>query len=125
MDDLDVTELVPHRRKFKEIAAGQGVKRTYLPYVVEALVSALKQYPILNAYIDEGTEEIVQKHYYNVGIAADTEQGLLVPVVKNADRKSIFSISSEIGELAEKARSGRLTSKEMQGASSTIRSEEQ
>lgn len=120
MDDVDVTELVAHRRKFKEIAAEQDVKLTYLPYVVKALVSALKQYPILNAYIDEETEEIVQKHYYNVGIAADTEQGLLVPVVKNADRKSIFSISSEIGELAEKARSGRLTSKEMQGASSTI-----
>src|SRR5690625_1016869 len=120
LDDVDVTELVAHRRKFKEIAAEQDVKLTYLPYVVKALVSALKQYPILNAYIDEETEEIVQKHYYNVGIAADTEQGLLVPVVKNADRKSIFSISSEIGELAEKARSGRLTSKEMQGASSTI-----
>jgi len=120
LDDVDVTELVAHRRKFKEIAAEQDVKLTYLPYVVKALVSALKQYPILNAYIDEETEEIVQKHYYNVGIAADTEQGLLVPVVKHADRKSIFSISSEIGELADKARNGKLTSNEMQGASSTI-----
>src|SRR5699024_7407645 len=107
MDDVDVTELVAHRRKFKEVAAAQDIKLTYLPYVVKALVSALKQFPILNASIDDETEEIVQKHYYNVGIAADTERGLLVPVVKNADRKSIFEISTEISELAVKARDGK------------------
>lgn len=120
MDEVDVTELVAHRKKFKQAAIDQGIKLTYLPYVVKALVSALKQYPILNASIDDATEEIVQKHYYNVGIAADTDKGLLVPVVKNADRKSIFAISAEINELAEKARSGKLAPDEMKGASSTI-----
>ncbi|SET29190.1 pyruvate dehydrogenase E2 component (dihydrolipoamide acetyltransferase) [Oceanobacillus limi] len=120
LDEVDVSELVAHRKKFKAVAAEQEIKLTYLPYVVKALVSALKQYPILNASIDDATDEIVQKHYYNVGIAADTEKGLLVPVVKDADRKSIFTISSEINELADKARSGKLSPEEMKGASSTI-----
>lgn len=120
MDDVDVTELVAHRRKFKEVAVEQDIKLTYLPYVVKALVSALKQFPIVNASLDDETEEIVQKHYYNIGIAADTDQGLLVPVVKNADRKSIFEISSEINELAVKAREGKLAPNEMKGGSSTI-----
>lgn len=120
MDEVDVTELVAHRKKFKEVAAEQGIKLTYLPYVVKALVSASKKYPIINASIDDETDEIVYKHYYNVGIAADTERGLLVPVVKNADRKSIFEISREINELAEKARDGKLKPDEMKGASNTI-----
>jgi pyruvate dehydrogenase E2 component (dihydrolipoamide acetyltransferase) len=120
MDEVDVTALVAHRKKFKQVGLDQGIKLTYLPYVVKAIVSALKQYPILNASIDDATEEIVQKHYYNIGIAADTDKGLLVPVVKNADRKSIFAISAEINELADKARNGKLAPDEMKGASSTI-----
>lgn len=120
MDEVDVTELVSHRKKFKEIAAEQEIKLTYLPYVAKALVSASKKYPILNAAVDDETDEIVHKHYYNIGIAADTERGLLVPVVKGADHKSIFEISKEINELAEKARSGTLKADEMKGASNTI-----
>lgn len=120
MDDVDVTELVAHRKRFKAVAAEQEIKLTYLPYVVKALVSALKNYPILNAAVDDDSNEIVHKHYYNIGIAADTDKGLLVPVVKDADRKSIFAISKEINELADKARSGKLASEEMKGASSTI-----
>lgn len=120
MDEVDVTELVSHRKRFKEVAAEQEIKLTYLPYVAKALVSASKNYPILNAAVDDETEEIVHKHYYNIGIAADTDRGLLVPVVKNADRKSIFAISKEINELAEKARGGTLTADEMKGASNTI-----
>ncbi|GGP14642.1 dihydrolipoamide acetyltransferase family protein [Oceanobacillus neutriphilus] len=120
MDEVDVTELVAHRKKFKAVAAEQEIKLTYLPYVVKALVSATKKFPIFNSYIDEETDEIVQKHYYNIGIAADTERGLLVPVVKDADKKSIFQISSEINELAVKARDGKLKPDEMKGASNTI-----
>ncbi len=120
LDEVDVTELVAHRKKFKAVAEEQDIKLTYLPYVVKALVSALKKYPILNAAVDDETDEIVHKHYYNIGIAADTDKGLLVPVVKDADRKSIFDISEEVGELANKARTGKLTSEEMSGASSTI-----
>src|SRR5699024_7742603 len=120
LDEVDVTELVAHRKKFKEVAAEQDIKLTYLPYVAKALVSALKKHPILNAAVDDETEEIVHKHYYNIGIAADTDKGLLVPVVKDADRKSIFNISEEVGELANKARTGKLTTEEMSGASCTI-----
>ncbi|MBP1948750.1 dihydrolipoamide acetyltransferase family protein [Virgibacillus litoralis] len=120
MDEVDVTELVAHRKKFKAVAAEQDIKLTYLPYVAKALVSASKKYPILNAAVDDETDEIIHKHYYNIGIAADTDKGLLVPVVKDADRKSIFTISQEINELAEKARSGKLASDEMKGASNTI-----
>jgi len=120
MDEIDVTKLVAHRQKFKGIAAEKGIKLTFLPYVVKALTSALREYPVLNTSIDDENSEIVQKHYYNIGIAADTEKGLLVPVVKNADRKSVFSISNEINELASKAREGKLAPNEMKGASCTI-----
>ncbi|MCJ1656626.1 dihydrolipoamide acetyltransferase family protein [Staphylococcus sp. NRL 16/872] len=120
MDEIDVQDLWDHRKKFKEVAAEQGIKLTFLPYVVKALVSALKKYPALNTSFNEEAGEIVHKHYWNIGIAADTERGLLVPVVKNADRKSIFQISDEINELAVKARDGKLTSEEMKGASCTI-----
>ncbi|UXS74952.1 dihydrolipoamide acetyltransferase family protein [Staphylococcus chromogenes] len=120
MDEIDVQELWDHRKKFKEIAAEQGTKLTFLPYVVKALVSALKKYPALNTSFNEEAGEVVHKHYWNIGIAADTERGLLVPVVKHADRKSIFQISDEINELAVKARDGKLTSEEMKGATCTI-----
>lgn len=120
MDDVDVTELVAHRKKFKDIAAEKGVKLTYLPYVVKALVSTLREFPEFNRSLDDATQEIIQKHYYNIGIAADTEKGLLVPVIKHADRKSIFAVSNEINELATKARDGKLAPHEMKGASISI-----
>ncbi|PLT34360.1 dihydrolipoamide acetyltransferase family protein [Bacillus sp. V5-8f] len=120
MDEVDVTKLVAHRKKFKEIAAAKGIKLTFLPYVVKALTSALREFPALNTSIDDAASEIIQKHYYNIGIAADTEKGLLVPVVKDADRKSTFAISNEINELAGKARDGKLAPDEMKGASCTI-----
>ncbi|WP_462409110.1 dihydrolipoamide acetyltransferase family protein [Neobacillus sp. Marseille-QA0830] len=120
MDEIDVTKLVAHRKKFKEVAAAKGIKLTFLPYVVKALTSALREFPVLNTSLDDATNEIIHKHYYNIGIAADTEKGLLVPVVKDADRKSVFTISNEINELAGKAREGKLAPNEMKGASCTI-----
>ena len=120
MDEIDVQKLWDHRKAYKSVAEEQGIKLTFLPYVVKALVSALKKYPALNTSIDDETMEIIQKHYYNIGIAADTEKGLLVPVVKNADRKSMFAISDEINQLAAKARDGKLSSDEMKGATCTI-----
>ncbi|MEK3887120.1 dihydrolipoamide acetyltransferase family protein [Bacillus sp. FSL K6-3431] len=120
MDEIEVSALVAHRKKFKEIAAQKDIKLTFLPYIVKALVSALREFPILNTSIDDDAGEIVQKHYYNIGIAADTEKGLLVPVVKRADTKSVFAISQEINELGAKARDGKLAPNEMKGASCTI-----
>lgn len=120
MDEVDVTKLVAHRNKYKEIASERGIKLTFLPYVVKALTSTLREYPILNTSLDEVNEEIVQKHYYHIGIAVDTEKGLFVPVIRDADKKSMFAISQEINELAVTAREGRLTSADMGSASSTI-----
>ena len=120
MDEVDVTGLVEHRKRYKPIAEEQGIKLTFLPYVVKALISAGKKYPIINAAIDDETEEIVHKHYFNVGIAADTERGLVVPVIKHADKKNLFELSKEINELADKARNGKLSAEEMRGASFTI-----
>ncbi|MBB5179037.1 pyruvate dehydrogenase E2 component (dihydrolipoamide acetyltransferase) [Planomicrobium koreense] len=120
MDEVDVTELVAHRKKFKDIAAEKEIKLTYLPYVVKALVSTLREFPALNTSFDDETSEVIQKHYFNIGIAADTEKGLLVPVIKNADRKSVFAISDEINGLATKARDGKLSPAEMKGASCSI-----
>lgn len=120
MDEVDVTALVAHRKKFKDIAAEKGVKLTYLPYVVKALISTLREFPEFNRSLDDATQEIIQKHYYNIGIAADTEKGLLVPVIKHADRKSVFAVSNEINDLATKAREGKLAPHEMKGASMSI-----
>ncbi|MFZ4450304.1 dihydrolipoamide acetyltransferase family protein [Salibacterium aidingense] len=120
LDEVDVENLVANRKKFKPVAAEKDIKLTYLPYVVKALTSAIREYPVLNASIDDENEEIVYKKYFNIGIAADTEQGLVVPVVKEADRKSIFMLADEINELAGKARDGKLSSEEMKGGSATI-----
>jgi len=120
MDEVDVTKMVEHRKAFKQEAADQGYKLTYLPYIVKALVAALREYPTLNASIDDENQEIVYKHYYNIGIATDTEAGLVVPVIKEADRKSMYQMASEIAEYATKAREGKLTVAEMSGGTSTI-----
>lgn len=120
LDEVDVSELVAHRKKFKDIAAEKDIKLTYLPYIVKALVSTLREFPDFNTSYDDETEELIHKHYYNIGIAADTDRGLLVPVIKHADRKSIFAISKEISELAVKARDGKLSAAEMSGASTSI-----
>jgi pyruvate dehydrogenase E2 component (dihydrolipoamide acetyltransferase) len=120
MDEIEVSALVAHRKEYKAIAAEQGTKLTYLPYVVKALTAALRKFPALNASIDDANDEIVYKNYFNIGIAADTEHGLFVPVVKDADRKSIFALADEINELAVKARDGKLSGAEMKGGSATI-----
>ncbi|WP_017548402.1 dihydrolipoamide acetyltransferase family protein [Salinicoccus carnicancri] len=120
LDEVEVEALWNHRKRFKDVAAEQGVKLTFLPYVVKALVSMLKKFPEMNTSIDNETFEVIQKHYYNVGIAADTEKGLVVPVVKDADKKSMFEISDEINQLAGKARDGKLSGEEMKGGSMTI-----
>ncbi|EPE61806.1 dihydrolipoyllysine-residue acetyltransferase component of pyruvate dehydrogenase complex [Exiguobacterium sp. S17] len=120
MDEVDVTKLVALRKEFKQVAADQGVKLTYLPFVVKALTAAAKAYPAINASIDDVNEEIVYKNYYNIGIAADTDNGLVVPVVKDADRKSVYALANNINELAGKAREGKLAGGDMKGGSITI-----
>ncbi|MFD1586735.1 2-oxo acid dehydrogenase subunit E2 [Halorientalis brevis] len=119
-DSVDVTPLVEARAELKERAADRGVSLSYLPFVIKAVVAALKEYPILNSQLDEANEEIVQKGYYNVGVATATEAGLMVPVVQNADRKPLLQVASEANELAQKARDRSIAREEMQGGTFTI-----
>src|SRR5690625_1110832 len=88
MEEVDVSDLVDQRNKFKQIAAEQDINSTVLAYVVKGLSSGSEKYPILNAMVDEDTNEIFYKHYYNVGIAAETDEGLFVAVLEDADRKA-------------------------------------
>ncbi|QSF42614.1 2-oxo acid dehydrogenase subunit E2 [Paenibacillus tianjinensis] len=120
MDEVDVTELVAFRARMKPVAEKKGVKVTYLPFIVKALVAASRQFPALNAMIDETTNEIVYKKYYNIGIATDTDNGLIVPVIKDADRKSIWMIASAITDLAVRGRDGKLAPNEMKGSTISI-----
>jgi pyruvate dehydrogenase E2 component (dihydrolipoamide acetyltransferase) len=120
MDEVDVTELVAFRTRIKPLAEKKGVKVTYLPFIVKALVAASRQFPALNAMIDEEAGEIVYKKYYNIGIATDTPTGLIVPVIKDADRKSIWMIASSITDLAVRGRDGKLSPTEMRGSTISI-----
>lgn len=120
MDEVDVTELVAFRTRMKPIAEKKGTKVTYLPFIVKALVAACRQFPALNAMIDEENNEIVYKKYYNIGIATDTDNGLIVPVIKDADRKSIWMIADSIRDLASRGREGKLGPNEMKGSTISI-----
>jgi len=120
MDEANVTELYKTRAKVKAIGAGYGVKVTYLPFIIKALIATMREFPMFNSSIDDEAEEIVYKKYYNIGFAADTPQGLLVPVIKNADQKTILELSAEITDLSGRAREGKLSLDEMKGACLTI-----
>lgn len=120
MDEVDVTELVAFRTRMKPVAEKKGTKVTYLPFIVKALVAACRQFPALNAMIDEENNEIVYKKYYNIGIATDTDNGLIVPVIKDADRKSIWMIADSIRDLAGRGREGKLSPNEMKGSTISI-----
>lgn len=120
MDEVDVTELVAFRTRMKPIAEKKGIKVTYLPFIVKALVAASRQFPALNASIDEENNEIVYKKHYDIGIATDTDNGLIVPVIKDADRKSIWMIADAIRDLAARGRDGKLSASEMKGSTISI-----
>ncbi|WP_018755647.1 dihydrolipoamide acetyltransferase family protein [Paenibacillus terrigena] len=120
MDEVDVTELVAFRTRMKPVFEKKGVKVTYLPFIVKALVAACRQFPAMNAMIDEANNEIVYKKYYNIGIATDTDNGLIVPVIKDADRRNIWTVASDIKDLATRGRDGKLGPNELKGSTITI-----
>ncbi|MBP3963370.1 dihydrolipoamide acetyltransferase family protein [Paenibacillus lignilyticus] len=120
MDEVDVTALVELRTKAKPIAEKKGVKLTYLPFIVKALVAACRQFPIMNATLDEEKQEIVYKKYYNIGIATDTDNGLIVPVIQDADRKNVWMVADAIKDLATRGRDGKLTASELRGSTISI-----
>jgi pyruvate dehydrogenase E2 component (dihydrolipoamide acetyltransferase) len=122
VEECDVGRLKDLRARLTEPAAALGVKLSFLPFVVKAVVAALKKHRILNSTLDETTNEIVFRHYYNVGIATATEAGLMVPVVKDADRRSILDIAREIERLSSEARAGRCKLDDLQGSTFTVTS---
>lgn len=119
-DSVEVSQLVAHRQQFKAQAAEQGIHLTYLAYVVKALAATAKKFPEINASLDMTTQEIVYHDEVNMGIAVNAPSGLFVPVVAQADRKSIFQIAKEIAILADAVRDGSISPKQMQGSTMTI-----
>jgi len=120
MEEARVDQLVTMRTQAKEHAEKYGVKVTYLPFVMKAVIATCREFPMFNASMDDAAAEIVYKKYFNMGFAADTPNGLMVPVVKNADFKTVLQISQEIQQLAGKAREGKLSLEDMKGATITI-----
>jgi pyruvate dehydrogenase E2 component (dihydrolipoamide acetyltransferase) len=120
MDEIDVTELVQFRQNAKTLAAQEDVKLTYLAFFIKAVISGLKAYPGLNASLDEVAEEIVYKQFYNIGLAVDTPDGLMVPVIKDADRMTLMEIAKKIEDLSTRAREKTLKLEDLTGGSFTI-----
>jgi pyruvate dehydrogenase E2 component (dihydrolipoamide acetyltransferase) len=121
-DEADITDLEALRQALKPEAAAQGVKLTPLTFVVAACVRALQEFPGFNASLDESGQNLVFKKYFNLGFAADTPQGLMVPVIRDADRKDIYAIARDLAALSERARSGKLAAADMQGGCFTVSS---
>jgi pyruvate/2-oxoglutarate dehydrogenase complex dihydrolipoamide acyltransferase (E2) component len=119
-DDADVTELEKIRQASKADYAAAGVKLTSMPFVIKSVAQALRGNPLLNAVIDLESGQIVYKQYYNIGVAVDTDRGLVVPSLRNADQLTISEIAREVSALADRVRSGRFDPKETQGSTFTI-----
>jgi|FaiFalFF_MnMetaG_3_1042247.scaffolds.fasta_scaffold05923_2 pyruvate dehydrogenase E2 component (dihydrolipoamide acetyltransferase) len=122
VEEVDMTELVRWREQMKPIAEAQGVRLTYLPFIIKAVVIGLKRFPVINASLDEEKEEIVLKKYYHIGIAVQTDQGLTVPVIHDADKRSLLDLAREVERLSKAAREGRLALHEVRGSTFTITS---
>ncbi len=120
VEEVDMTEIVKLRMSVAEESRRRNVKLTYLPFIMKGLIPALVEFPYLNSSLDEGGQEIVLKGDYNFGIATDTEQGLMVPVIKQADRKSIWELAQEITLLSDKVRSGKAAIEDLRGGTFTL-----
>lgn len=119
-DEVDVTELVVLRQRSKEAAAVEGVNVTLLPFVIKAVVAALRQHPHLNATLEDSLRQIILKRYYHLGIATDTPDGLIVPVIRDADRKNILALATELQQLTLSARQRRIALADLRGGTFTI-----
>lgn len=122
MDEADITDLEEARTKLKGKAAKEGIKLTPLAFVLRACVKALQEFPNVNSSLDPSGQNLVLKKYIHLGFAADTPNGLVVPVIRDADRKDVYEIARDLAALSEKARAGKLSAAEMQGASFTVSS---
>jgi pyruvate dehydrogenase E2 component (dihydrolipoamide acetyltransferase) len=119
-DDADFTRLNELRKKYAPAYEKKGAKLTLTPLVLKALVETLKKHPIFNSSLDEIAQEVVFKEYFHIGIAVDTEQGLIVPVIRDADKKSVLDLAKELEQLAQKARDRKVTAEEMKGGTFTV-----
>ncbi|GIW21962.1 MAG: dihydrolipoyllysine-residue acetyltransferase component of pyruvate dehydrogenase complex [Candidatus Sericytochromatia bacterium] len=119
-DELDVTELVNLRNELKEIALKQDIKLTYLPFIIKAVIYSLKEFPVLNSTLDEENNQLILKKYYNIGFAVATTEGLIVPVIKDADKKSILELAKEIQVLSQETRTGKVSLENLKGGTFTI-----
>jgi pyruvate dehydrogenase E2 component (dihydrolipoamide acetyltransferase) len=120
VEEVDVTELVSLREKAKAIGAESDVKVTFMPFIMKATALALAKYPELNGHLDEAAQELVNYHYVNLGIAMDTSNGLIVPVVKEVQAKGILQLAQELGELADRTRAGKVKPEELKGSTFSI-----
>ena len=122
VEECDVTKLKELRARLRPAAEKSGVKLTFLPFFVKAVVAALKKHPSLNSAFDEATQEIVERRTYHLGIASATEAGLIVPVVRNADRKSVLDIARNIADLGADTKAGKVKPEDLTGSTFTITS---
>ncbi len=120
IEELDVTDLVKFKKEQKEIARENGISLTYMPFIIKALTLALKEFPMFNASYDEKNGELILKKYYNIGIATDTPDGLMVPVIKNTDKKGIFQIAKELAQTSEEARKRTISIDKLQDGTISI-----
>ena len=121
-DEADITDLEKFRKENKNEAAKKGVNLTPLVFVMKAVVASLKMFPELNSSLSEDKQHLIMKSYYNIGVAVDTPNGLMVPVIKDVDKKGFFEIAAELGEISVRARNGALTAKDLQGGTFSISS---
>ncbi len=121
-DEADITELEDFRKENKAMAAQRGVNLTPLVFIIKAVVASLKMFPEFNASLSEDKESLILKNYYNIGVAVDTPNGLMVPVIKDVDKKGFIELAGELGEISQRARDGALTAKDLQGGTFSISS---
>jgi pyruvate dehydrogenase E2 component (dihydrolipoamide acetyltransferase) len=120
LDEVDVTELDDLRKRTQDHPRDRGTHLTLLPFVMKATVAALKRFPVLNASLDEDRQELILKRYYHLGIAMDTERGLIVPVIRDVDRKSIVELALELADKIQRTREGKISLEELRGSSFTL-----
>ncbi|MBP7843424.1 MAG: 2-oxo acid dehydrogenase subunit E2 [Proteobacteria bacterium] len=124
VDEFECSDLIKFREQAKEVAESYGIKFSYLPFVIKAVVAALKEFPIVNSTLEDTAngQELVYKKFYHIGFAVATDEGLIVPVIKHADQKSLLQIAKELVELSDKVRAGKATADELKGSTFTITS---
>ncbi len=120
MDEIDVTELYEFRKKYKDILIEEEVKLTFLPFIIKGVIAVLKELPEFNSSLDEENDELILKHFYHIGIATDTDRGLMVPVLRDGDKKSIVEIAKEIEDLSSRAKNNQIELHELKGSTFTI-----